>query len=293
MAGSDSNMMKEILDEIASYEGLYHPIKCGFWERKFTKMLSPEKLHPNPDDEFSHVDVGPNYSIINNYTMQIRKALTNEEPPLDPDDPLIVEKMFPRGYMLLNGHHRWAAAKQMSLKKVPVEVVNLTHSEDLMKMLDKSDRTKRAAFDLDEVLLASDTYPKEDAPAFPYSNCKRDVLRKGAPALIHELHNRGYDVWIYTASYKSAKYIQSLFKGYGICPDGIVNGLTRKNRKQTKLPDSVKAAMDRKYTTTIHIDTGHILYVDKVTKEYEYVSLENDAHNWASKTVRAIDSLEK
>ena len=26
------------------------------------------------------------------------------------EEPLIVEKVHPEGYMLLNGHHRWAAA---------------------------------------------------------------------------------------------------------------------------------------------------------------------------------------
>ncbi|MBP3241914.1 MAG: ParB N-terminal domain-containing protein [Oribacterium sp.] len=33
-------------------------------------------------------------------------------------DPIIVEKMYPDGYMILNGHHRWAAATRLGLKKV-------------------------------------------------------------------------------------------------------------------------------------------------------------------------------
>ena len=178
MAGASNKFMQELLDEVGSYDGLYHPIKAGFIERKLTRKLPPEKLHPNPDDEFTHPDVGPNMGIISNYVAKIKDALLKQQPPLDPDDPLIVEKMFPRGYMLLNGHHRWAAAKQMSLKKVPVELVSLTHAEDIMEMINKTDRTKRAAFDLDEVLLAGEIYPKEDAPAFPYSVMVKELLRK-------------------------------------------------------------------------------------------------------------------
>ena len=83
-----------------------------------------------------------------------------------------------------------------------------------------------------------------------------------------------------------------MFKGYKVCPDGIVNGLTKKKRKQAKGSVDIKAAMERKYTTTVHVDAGHLLYIDKATKEYEYVGLDNDNNNWASKVIHAIENLE-
>lgn len=293
MAGSNSEFMQEILDDVASYDGLRHPVKVGFLERKFTKKLSPDRLHPNPDDEFTHPDVGPHFGIISDYIKTIKNNQLHELPPLDPDDPLVVQKMFPSGYMLLNGHHRWAAAKRMGLKKVPVEVVSVTLDEDLIKMINKSDNTKRVSFDLDEVLIAGDKYPEEDAPSFPWSKIAKERLRKGAPALIHALANRGFDVWVYTSSYKSEKYIQAVFKGYKVCPAGIINGVSHKKKQKGALTGQVKEAMDRKYKMTLHIDEGHVLYIDKSTADYDYFSLECDNSNWASKVIHLVEELEE
>ena len=43
------------------------------------------------------------------------------------NEPIPVEKMYPEGYMILNGHHRWAAALRLGQPEIPVKIVNLTH----------------------------------------------------------------------------------------------------------------------------------------------------------------------
>ncbi|WP_022760235.1 ParB/RepB/Spo0J family partition protein [Butyrivibrio sp. AD3002] len=58
-------------------------------------------------------------------------------------EPIVVEKVSPDGYLILNGHHRWAAARNAGLQNVPVEIVNLTQEDDIRKMLKNSDRQKR------------------------------------------------------------------------------------------------------------------------------------------------------
>ena len=40
------------------------------------------------------------------------------------DDPIMVAKMENGEYMIVNGHHRWAAAVKVGLKQVRVVVVN-------------------------------------------------------------------------------------------------------------------------------------------------------------------------
>ena len=39
-------------------------------------------------------------------------------------EPVIVHKMKPDGYMILNGHHRWAAALKTGLSKLRIEITN-------------------------------------------------------------------------------------------------------------------------------------------------------------------------
>lgn len=84
-----------------------------------THKASCNKLHPNPTDEFCMPKIGPSYRIISGYEKKFREAINNgESPEKGWGDPIIVEKMYPDGYMILNGHHRWAAATRLGLKKV-------------------------------------------------------------------------------------------------------------------------------------------------------------------------------
>ena len=83
----------------------------------------------------------------------------------------------------------------------------------------------RISFDLDDVLFVSPkSYETEPAPRFPYDRLFPERLRKGTPELIHTLQERGFEVWIYTSSFRSERYLRRLFRLYGIRFDGIVNG---------------------------------------------------------------------
>ena len=40
------------------------------------------------------------------------------------DEPVLVNRMKAGGYMILNGHHRWAAALQRGLDRLHVQIMN-------------------------------------------------------------------------------------------------------------------------------------------------------------------------
>ena len=122
-----------IADEIEKGKGRYIPVKAGPMERLFVKKAACTMLHPNPDDEFCFPDVGPSYKIISDYVSQIQQNLRQNKPVFE--SPVIVEKTRPDGYLLLNGHHRWAAAVKLGIKKIPVRIVNLALESDIEKML--------------------------------------------------------------------------------------------------------------------------------------------------------------
>lgn len=89
----------------------------------------------------------------------------------------------------------------------------------------------RISFDLDDVLFVSPkTYETEPAPRFPYDRLFPERLRKGTPELIRTLQERGFEVWIYTSSFRSERYLRRLFRLYGIRFDEIVNGERHKKR---------------------------------------------------------------
>ena len=79
--------------------------------------------------------------------------------------------------------------------------------------MSSQERKMRVSFDLDEVLFVSPkTHKTEPALPFPLRNLFPERLRLGTPELIWELQIQGYEVWIYTSSFRSESYIRRLFR---------------------------------------------------------------------------------
>ena len=186
-----------LADEIAKQKGVYYPVKANMVERLSITTAPPKQLHPNPMDDFCRAEVGPSYLIINEYVKKIRDTPDFASSLFD--EPILVEKVRPDGYRILNGHHRWAAALNVGVKKVPIDIVNLAHSTDIRKVLERSQHDRRVTFDMDEVIL----HPKGDVPmeeplGFPYNirYKKQKRIRLGVPALFDFLKKTGYDIYV-------------------------------------------------------------------------------------------------
>ncbi len=119
-----TELFKRILEDVERYNGLHETVKAGFFERLFTHHLSPDDMHPNPDDEFSMANIGPNEKIIQKYCQEAVECLREGNNFGIYPEPIIVEKMKVGGFMIINGHHRWAGAVKAQVKKVRVAIVN-------------------------------------------------------------------------------------------------------------------------------------------------------------------------
>ncbi len=70
----------------------------------------------------------------------------------------------------------------------------------------------RVSFDLDEVLFVyPETHKTEPPLKFPLNRIFKERLRLGTPRLINRLQDMGYEVWVYTSSFRTEAYIKSLF----------------------------------------------------------------------------------
>ena len=113
----------------------------------------------------------------------------------------------------------------------------------------------RISFDLDDVLFVSpEKYETEPAPGFPYNRLFPDRLRKGTPALIRTLQERGFEVWIYTSSYRTETYLRALFRAYGVRIDGIVNAQRHTNEVQRGRAERLPQKMPSFYRISLHVD---------------------------------------
>ena len=171
-------------EEVRKYKGVYRPLRAGVLRRVFVRKLACKRIHPNPDDEFCDPKIGPNYDIVSRYSEEIRAARLKENNPLLFKERIIVERIHPDGYMLLNGHHRWAAAIRMGLPKIRTKVVNLTQVSDIREMLRNAKHEKRVTLDLDEVVFVSDPGAESEKPLpFPLSLRYKERLRRGNRAV--------------------------------------------------------------------------------------------------------------
>lgn len=121
MAYLDS-FMKRVQEDIAKYGNKRSVIRASIVDILTVKKLSPDQMHANPDDDFSNPKVGPNEEIVDKYIEEAQQNMMSGMTSFE--EPIMVAKMEQGDYMIVNGHHRWAAAVKLGLDKVRVVVVN-------------------------------------------------------------------------------------------------------------------------------------------------------------------------
>ncbi len=268
------------------------PVKASFIERLFVRRINPQKLRPNPEDEFCFPDIGPNMGIISSY---VSRFVDNKKKALPlMDEPLYVQKIRPSGYMILNGHHRWMAALRLSVRSVPISIVNGVYEGDIKKILEASTHEKRATIDLDEVIFApdgSDTVEKRRG--IPLFGLQKKRLSLGVPALIQNLRLRGYDIWVYSANFFSVDDIRRFFAHYAVSVDGIVTGLKGKSVKKSGAARKMEELFKNKYSRTLHIDREMVLSTNTGSGDFREEAVQAPAQNWSSAVIDAIDRIER
>lgn len=128
----------------------------------------------------------------------------------------------------------------------------------MRKNLDED--SMRVSFDLDEVLFVSPMTHKTEPPLiFPFNLIFRERLRLGTPGLINALRDLGYEVWVYTSSFRSERYIKMLFFLYGVRFDGIVNGTRHLNEVQKGHSETLPQKVPSHYGISLHIDDEEVI----------------------------------
>lgn len=164
-----------------------------------------------------------------------------------------------------------------------------------MKLWNKKDPNRmRVSFDLDEVLFVlPETHKTEPALIFPLNKIFRERLRYGTPELIHKLQDLGYDVWVYTSSFRSEAYIRSLFFLYGIRFDGIVNGTRHLKEVQRDSATTLPQKLPSRYRISLHIDDETI--VCSLGRQYGYNAYQLNAQDdeWGEKIIARADEIRR
>ena len=157
----------------------------------------------------------------------------------------------------------------------------------------KKDQEKmRVSFDLDEVLFVSPKTHKTEKPLpFPLNKIYRERLRLGTPDLINELQSMGYEVWIYTSSFRTESYIRHLFKHYHVHFDGIVNAQRHLKEVQGDSKTILPQKLPSKYRISLHIDDETIVCSLGPQYGYQTYQLEAEDDDWKDKIIKKAEHI--
>ena len=150
----------------------------------------------------------------------------------------------------------------------------------------------RVSFDLDEVLFVSpETHKTEPALPFPLNRIFKERLRLGTPDLINSLQDMGYEVWIYTSSFRSIRYIRLLFFFYGVKFDDIVNGTRHLKEVQRNRKEILPQKLPSRYRISLHIDDESI--VCSMGRQYGYNTYQLNAEDddWKEKIIKRAEEI--
>ena len=152
----------------------------------------------------------------------------------------------------------------------------------------------KISFDLDDVLFVSpEKYETEPALRFPYNLLFKDRLRKGTVKLIHELQKRGFEVWVYTSSFRQERYIRSLFQRYGVHIDQVVNGQRHEEEVQRGRKTRLPQKMPNFYHISLHIDDEKVVQENARHYGYRVMRVYEPDENWVEKVLREADRVFK
>lgn len=144
----------------------------------------------------------------------------------------------------------------------------------------------RVSFDLDKVLFVSPLTHRTEPPLpFPLDRKYKERLRLGTPELIGELQKQGYEVWIYTSSFRSEEYIRSLFRYYGVHLDGIVNGERHLREVQGKSRTMLPQKMPSYYRISLHVDDEASICALGRTYGFQVYLLDAQDDDWKDKII--------
>ena len=151
----------------------------------------------------------------------------------------------------------------------------------------------RVSFDLDEVLFVSpQTHETEPELPFPLNRIYTERLRKGTTELIPELQRLGFEVWIYTSSFRSERYIKNLFRHYHIHFDGIVNGERHQREVQANHPP-LPTKLPSRYRISLHIDDEAIICTAGKLYGFNVYQLDAPDQDWKDKIIARVKEIQK
>lgn len=180
-----------------------------------------------------------------------------------------------------------------------VVLAGLDRRARLVKVFTNKNKSQEAiakkliSFDLDDTLIClQEDVPKEDNKVpkiFRYFF--KEPLRLGSIKLMKDLISRGWEIGIYTTSYRSVGYIKSLFRFYGIKIAKVINQQIHEEEvvRGRKIP--LPSKLPARFRIDLHVDDQDYLVSDGAQYGFEVFVVKPNDLNWAEKVLIRADQI--
>ena len=144
----------------------------------------------------------------------------------------------------------------------------------------------RISFDLDDVLFVDpNLFETENPLPFPLNYVFPERLRRGTIDLINTLQKEGFEVWVYTSSFRSELYIRSLFRNYGIRFDRIINAPRHLKEVQKDHAQVLPQKVPSHYRIDLHIDDEDVIHQYGRSLGFKTMKVCEPDEAWADKVL--------
>ncbi len=155
-----------------------------------------------------------------------------------------------------------------------------------------NEKKMRVSFDLEEVVFGSTlTHKTEPELMFPFNKIFKERLRLGTPDLINDLQALGYEVWVYTSSFRSERYIRTLFRLYKVKFDGIINGSRHLREVQKDHKETLPQKLPNRYRISLHVDDETVICSWGREYGFNTYQLEAQDDDWKDKIIARAEEI--
>ena len=150
------------------------------------------------------------------------------------------------------------------------------------------------SFDLDETLFVNpEKVPAENKLKFPLDRMYRDRLRAGTVELLKWINQNNIQLWIYTTSFRSERYIRNIFRHYGIKIDNIINGKRHAKEVQSNKKEIMPSKYPAKYHIDLHIDDEISVYQNGIAHGFRVYLLKENDTEWIVHLKKEINRIKR
>lgn len=152
----------------------------------------------------------------------------------------------------------------------------------------------RISFDLDDTLICyHDGVPRE--PRLPWwwrSLTSEEPLRLGTRELLTALRSRGWEVWIYTTSYRSPQTVRWWLWCHGIRVGRVINQDVHDRHLRRTPRDYPPTKHPRAFGIDLHVDDSEGVREEGLVHGFRVVVVSPGDPDWAARVSRVAAEYE-